>query len=70
MLALAGHSLEEVTTDSHALDLIVHQRHLNFPSGTRFSYSNTGYFLLSVIVQRVTGTSLSDFARTHIFRSA
>lgn len=67
LLALAGHSLEEVTTDSQALDLIVHQRHLNFPSGTRFSYSNTGYFLLSVIVQRVTGTPLADFVRTHIF---
>ena len=67
LLALAGHSLEEVTTDSQALDLIVHQRHLNFPSGTRFSYSNTGYFLLSVIVERLTGTSLADFARTHIF---
>jgi CubicO group peptidase (beta-lactamase class C family) len=67
LLVLAGHSLEEVTTDSQALHLIVHQRHLNFPSGTRFSYSNTGYFLLSVIVQRVSGLSLSDFARTHIF---
>ena len=67
LLVLAGHSLEEVTTDSQALHLIVHQRHLNFPSGTRFSYSNTGYFLLSVIVQRVSGMSLSDFARTHIF---
>ena len=30
LLVLAGHSLEEVTTDSQALDLIVHQRHLNF----------------------------------------
>ncbi|HEX6808447.1 MAG TPA: serine hydrolase [Gemmatimonadaceae bacterium] len=67
LLALAGHSLEDVTTDSQALDLIVHQRHLNFPSGTRFSYSNTGYFLLSVIVARLTGTPLADFARTHIF---
>ncbi|MGH7648687.1 MAG: serine hydrolase domain-containing protein, partial [Gemmatimonadaceae bacterium] len=67
LLALAGHSLEEVTTDSQALDLIVHQRHLNFPSGSRYSYSNTGYFLLSVIVQRITGTPLADFARTHIF---
>ncbi|HEY7896323.1 MAG TPA: serine hydrolase [Gemmatimonadaceae bacterium] len=67
LLVLAGHSLEEVTTDSQALDLIVHQRHLNFPSGTRFSYSNTGYFLLSVIVERLTGTPLADFARTHIF---
>jgi CubicO group peptidase (beta-lactamase class C family) len=67
LLALAGHSLEEVTTDSQALDLIVHQRHLNFPTGTRYSYSNTGYFLLSVIVRRVSGMPLADFARTHIF---
>jgi CubicO group peptidase (beta-lactamase class C family) len=67
LLALAGHSLEEVTTDSQSLALVVQQRHLNFPSGSRFEYSNTGYFLLSVIVQRVTGMSLADFARTRLF---
>ena len=67
LLALAGHRLEEVTTDSQALALIVHQRKLNFPTGTRYSYSNTNFFLLSVIVQRVSGMSLADFARTHIF---
>lgn len=67
LLALAGHSLEEVTTDSQALALIVKQRHLNFPSGTRYEYSNTNFFLLSVIVQRITGTPLADFARTRLF---
>lgn len=67
LLALAGHSLEEVTTDSQALALIVRQRHLNFPTGSRYEYSNTGYFLASVIVQRVTGKSLADFARARIF---
>lgn len=67
LLELAGHSLQEVTTDSQALALIVHQRHLNFPSGSRFEYSNTGFFLLSVIVKRVSGMPLADFARTRIF---
>jgi CubicO group peptidase (beta-lactamase class C family) len=67
LLALAGYSLEEVTTDSEALAIIVHQRHLNFPTGTRFSYSNTGYFLASVIVRRVSGKPLADFARERIF---
>jgi CubicO group peptidase (beta-lactamase class C family) len=67
LLALAGHGLEEVTTDSQALALIVQQRHLDFPSGTRFEYSNTNFFLASVIVQRVTGMSLADFARTRLF---
>ena len=31
LLTLAGHTLEEATTDSQALASIVHQRHLNFP---------------------------------------
>jgi CubicO group peptidase (beta-lactamase class C family) len=67
LLALAGHSLEEVTTDSQALALVVHQRKLNFPTGSKYEYSNTGYFLLSVIIKRVTGKSLADFARERIF---
>ena len=67
LLVLAGHTLEEATTDSQALARIVRQRHLNFPTGSKFEYSNTGYFLLSVIVQRVTGKPLADFARERIF---
>jgi len=68
LLDLAGHGLEEATTDSQALALIVRQRQLNFPTGSRYEYSNTGYFLLSVIVQRVSGQPLADFARDRIFR--
>ncbi len=67
LLALAGHSLEEITTDSQALAIITHQRTLNFATGSRWEYSNTGYFLLSVIVKRVSGQSLADFARSRIF---
>ncbi len=67
LLALAGHSLEEVTTDSQALAIITRQRNLNFPTGSRWEYSNTGFFLLSVIVKRVSGQSLADFARSRIF---
>jgi CubicO group peptidase (beta-lactamase class C family) len=67
LLVLAGHSLEEATTDSQALARIVRQRRLNFPTGSKYEYSNTGYFLLSVIIERVTGKSLADFARERIF---
>jgi CubicO group peptidase (beta-lactamase class C family) len=67
LLILAGHTLEEATTDSQALASIVRQRHLNFPTGSKYEYSNTGYFLLSIIVGRVTGTPLADFARKRIF---
>src|SRR4051812_11174882 len=43
------------------------QRHLNFDPGAEYNYSNTGYVLLGVIVQRVTGKSLRQFADERIF---
>lgn len=67
LLDLAGYGLEQATTDEEALTLIVRQRNLEFPSGTRYEYSNTNYFLLSVIVKRVTGQSLAEFVRRRIF---
>lgn len=38
-----------------------------FPVGTKFEYSNTGYFLLSLVVEKVSGKSLRQFAKERIF---
>lgn len=67
LLMLAGFSMEDVTGDAQVLSLLSRQRALNFPIGSRYEYSNTGYFLLSVIVQRVSGKNLAAFARERIF---
>jgi hypothetical protein len=40
---------------------------LNFPSGTRYSYSNTGYNLAVILVDRVSGKSFAEFSRKRIF---
>jgi len=56
-----------VYTHAHVLDILSHQRALNFPSGTRYSYSNSGYNLAAIIVSRVSGESFADFSRTRIF---
>ena len=40
---------------------------LVFPAGTRFQYSNTGYALLTAVIERVSGQSYADFLRTRIF---
>ncbi|GAA3200996.1 serine hydrolase domain-containing protein [Nonomuraea roseoviolacea] len=42
-------------------------RRTAFEPGTRFSYSNTGYVLAAVVVRRVTGRSLAEFARERLF---
>jgi len=65
---LAGINPDDVTTDDDALGMIVRQKRLTFPAGTDWQYSNSGYFLLSVIVKRVSGKSLKDFVAENVFR--
>jgi CubicO group peptidase (beta-lactamase class C family) len=64
---LSGINIDNVTTDYEALALITRQTALNFDPGSDWLYSNTGFFLLSVIVKRVSGQSLHDFAAANIF---
>jgi CubicO group peptidase (beta-lactamase class C family) len=54
-------------THDHVLDILARQRGLNFEPGAEYSYSNSGYNLLAIIVSRVSGSSFADFSRTHIF---
>ena len=64
---IAGVNGDSVTTDEDALALITRQKGLNFAPGSEYLYSNTGFFLMSVIVQRVSGKTLRDFAAENIF---
>src|SRR5580700_4411637 len=67
LMELAGINTDSVTTDEDALALIVRQRALNFAPGSEWLYSNTEFFLLSVIVKRVSGKTLREFAAENIF---
>jgi len=67
LMELAGINTDSVTTDEDALALINRQRALNFAPGSDWLYSNTGFFLLSVIVKRVSGKTLREFAAENIF---
>src|SRR5690349_12767354 len=40
---------------------------VNFPPGESWAYSNTGYLLLSIIVQRVGGAPFPVWMRDHVF---
>ena len=67
LLAMGGARMDDVTTEEEALAAIVRQRELNFAPGDEHLYSNSGYFLLSVIVERAAGKPLREFARERIF---
>ncbi|HSB27441.1 MAG TPA: serine hydrolase domain-containing protein [Pyrinomonadaceae bacterium] len=45
-------------------------RGLEFAPGSQWKYSNYGFLLLGVIVERVSGQSYYDYVRDHIFKPA
>ena len=64
---LAGYRDEDYYTDGDVLDLLSRQLATDFEPGSRHSYSNSGYFLLSQIVLRVADRSLREYATEAIF---
>jgi CubicO group peptidase (beta-lactamase class C family) len=55
-------------TQKDVLEIATRQKRLNFKPGTEFSYTNTGYELLAVIVERVGGESLATFSSNYLFK--
>jgi CubicO group peptidase (beta-lactamase class C family) len=62
-----GYGVYETQPTPQQVYDIVDDRPLDFEPGTRWSYSNTGYFLLSLVVQRVSGERFGDYLRNHLF---
>ena len=54
-------------TNQDALDLVLADPALDFQPGLSTSYSNTGYVLLAMIVERLTNLSFADFLGENIF---
>lgn len=68
LLTLAGWRMDDVITTEQIIKLVSQQKELNFPTGTQFAYSNTGYTLLAEIVKRVSGQTFSEFTEKNIFQ--
>jgi CubicO group peptidase (beta-lactamase class C family) len=64
---MAGMRVADVHSSGEILHLITNQRALNFEPGTAHLYSNTGYFLISVVTERVTGKTFREYADEKIF---
>jgi len=62
-----GRFEEDRITEADVMDIVARQKALNFTPGAEYVYSNTGFTLLGVIVKRVSGQSLKDFAAERIF---
>lgn len=67
LVGVAGLRYDDTYTAQDVLDMTARQHGLNFTPGDRYLYSNTGYIVLGIVVQRVTGKSLREFAADRIF---
>jgi CubicO group peptidase (beta-lactamase class C family) len=65
---IAGRRNDEAFDNRTVLGIIARQRALNFKPGEEYLYSNSGYVLLSLVVERASGTPLAAFAKTRIFQ--
>jgi len=54
-------------TNAHVLQVLVRQRALNYTPGATYSYTNSGYNLLALLVERISGQSLAAFTQARLF---
>ncbi len=64
---IGGYGIYETTPTPQQVYAIVATRPLDFEPGTNWRYSNTGYFLLSRVIEVVSGETFSAHMRTHLF---
>jgi CubicO group peptidase (beta-lactamase class C family) len=65
----AGKSPEEIPQihDTGVLALMEQQTGTKFPPSTRWEYSNSGYCVLAMVVEKISGMRFGDFLRKRIF---
>ena len=68
LLRIAGWRDDDLITEDDVMWAVTRQRSLNFDPGAEYLYSNSGFTLLAVIVKRVSGHSLREFADEQIFK--
>jgi CubicO group peptidase (beta-lactamase class C family) len=68
LLFLGGRNFEDIHPTAELVDLASRQKALNYATGDEFLYSNSNYFLMSVVIHRATGKRLSAFAEENIFK--
>jgi len=58
---------EKQIVDKDVLHILKEQDSLLFPANSKFEYSNSGYAVLAMIIERVSGKTFKDFMEKEIF---
>lgn len=65
----AGKSWEEIPqiSDAGVLALMEQQTGTKFPPGSKWEYSNSGYCVLAMVVEKISGAPFAEFLQKRIF---
>jgi CubicO group peptidase (beta-lactamase class C family) len=67
LMVLAGRRDEDAFDNEAVLRIVSRQKALNFLPGDEYLYSNSGYAMLALAIERATGVPFADFADANIF---
>lgn len=67
MLQMAGWRDDDSRTNADLVRFMKNQKELNFEPGSEYLYCNTGYILMSEIIEKITGEKFPAWMRTTIF---
>ena len=66
-MALGGVEMSDVISFEKILRMLEQQQAINFPPGSEYAYSNTGYNLLARIIELQSGMSFREYTQSRIF---
>lgn len=64
---LYARNSEKQLVDKDVLDLLIRQDSLLFSANSKYKYSNSGYAVLALIIERISGRTFKDFMDKEIF---
>jgi CubicO group peptidase (beta-lactamase class C family) len=67
LMSRAGIDEADLTTPAQALQHLSKVQNLAFEPGAKFEYSNSNFFLLSLVVERAAGVPFPEFVRARLF---
>ena len=63
-----GLNTDNALSNKTVLNMLARQKNISFKPGSKYQYSNSNFLLAGIIVERVSGKSLRQFADENIFK--
>jgi CubicO group peptidase (beta-lactamase class C family) len=67
LLLMSGRNLSDMIKTEEIIPVVQRQGTLQNVPGETFNYNNTGYALLAMVIERITGTSYAEWMKENVF---